>query len=94
MPSSSGNILSGDGRILPPKQHEDEDCRRWSPPQISGSFYQTLLRLTQDRIRHRGDWNWLNDEVTGEVMTAREAFDQGKRLEILIEPPPAKSLGQ
>ena len=38
-----------------------------------------LREKAEEWIKTRGDWDWLNDVVTGEKITAKEALEYGKK---------------
>ena len=64
---SDGGILSSPNEAL------------WSPVEPEGSFYRTLAVRVEEMIADSGDWNWLSDGVTGDVMSAKEAIECGQK---------------
>ena len=57
--------------------------RKKAPPEdrIKGSLYQMIEKKTTARISSNGDWTYLRDGLTGEVLKASEALSLAKRWE-------------
>jgi len=52
----------------------------WAPVEPEGSFYLTLYRAAEKWIDEEGDWTLVVDVITGEKITAKEAFTYGKKF--------------
>ena len=51
----------------------------WQPIDVTGSFYLTVYKHAEEYIDDDGDWDWLNNVITGEKLSAKEALIYGKR---------------
>ena len=58
--------------------------RKKAPPEdrIKGSLYQMIEKKTTERISSNGDWTYLRDGLTGEVLKASEALSLAKRCDL------------
>lgn len=52
---------------------------QWKPDPCEGSYYLAVRRAADKALAEYGDWNWLNDELTGEKLTAREGLEWAER---------------
>ena len=52
---------------------------RWSQKNIQGSFFQEVRRGAQNHLEANPDWIFLNNVITGETLTVKEAFDLGDK---------------
>ena len=51
----------------------------FKPFEVEDSYYQTILNRVQEYFNVDGDWQFLEDAVTGEKMSVMEAIALGKK---------------
>ncbi len=71
------NRIVSKGHLVPP----ENPSTKWRPREVEkgSSFYLTLKSVTENHLDKNGDWEFMVDVISGDVLTAKEAFDLGER---------------
>ena len=75
--ATTKNIVSEDG-VLRSSKEPDEQIE-FSP--VLGSFYIQLLQTLSQRLKDNGDWTWMKNCLTGDILLSSEVLNLVKRYE-------------
>ena len=75
--ATTKNIVSEDGVLR--SSIEPGELFQLSP--VVGSFYIQLLQSLSQRLKDNGDWTWMKNCLTGDILLGSEVLNLVKRYE-------------
>ena len=73
------NIVGDDGVLRSPRS---DDHLNLTP--VEGSFYIELIQSLNKRIKSKGDWTWMKNCLTNEILMGSDVEKITKRYILLV----------
>lgn len=70
------NVVNQDGILRSPNE-PDEQIKT-----VNGSFYIQLMEALNNTLKDKGDWTWMKNCLTGDILLGSEIQNIVKRYEM------------